>query len=245
MKDKIDDSDVESRRSKRSGRRMSLGRRAAYAIGKPAVRFILFALKSTYRIDRSIGAGISARILDGEKRVYLPIYWHGQQIPCAQYIKGWLKRGFKAAFIISPSVDGEVPASIARSWGGQVIRGSSHDTGALVLRDAVALMKEGVSIISNPDGPLGPGFEVKTGTVLVARLAGAAVVPIACAASRAWTLDRWDDFMIPKPFAKIVIAVGEPIEVPKSTPTTDLEDIRDTVQAAMDTLVEEARARLA
>jgi lysophospholipid acyltransferase (LPLAT)-like uncharacterized protein len=71
------------------------------------------------------------------------------------------------------------------------------------------------------------------------------VVPIACAASRAWTLDRWDDFMIPKPFAKIVIAVGEPIEVPKSTPTTDLEDIRDTVQAAMDTLVEEARARLA
>ena len=245
MSDKIDYSDVESRRSKRSGRRMSLGRRTAYAVGKPIVRFILFALRSTYRIDRSIGADISERILAGEKRVYLPIYWHGHQVPCAQYMRGWLERGFEAAFIISASVDGEVPASIARSWGGHVIRGSAHDTGALVLRDAVAMMKKGVSIVSNPDGPLGPGFEVKTGTVLVARMAGAPVIPIVCAANRAWTLDRWDEFLIPKPFAKVVIAVGEPIEVPKSTPTTELEGIRDIVQAAMDELLEEAQARVA
>ena len=245
MNDKIDYSDVESRRSKRSGRRMSLGRRTTYALGKPLMRFIIFALTSTYRVDRSIGAEIGERVLAGDKRVYLPIYWHGHQVPCALFIRGWIKRGLRAAFVISASVDGEVPASIAKSWGGRVIRGSAHDTGALVLRDAIAMMKDGVSIVSNPDGPLGPGFEVKTGTVLVARMGGAPIIPIVCAANRAWTLDRWDRFLIPKPFAKVAIAVGEPIEVPKSTPAGELDAVRDTVQAAMDTLLEQAEARVA
>ena len=245
MNDKIDYSDVESRRSKRSNRRMSLGRRTAYAVGKPLLRFIILVLTSTYRIDRSIGADIGKRILEGEKRAYIPIYWHGHQVAGAQLMRDWLKRGFQAAFLISASVDGEVPASIARSWGGQVIRGSAHDTGALVLRDSVGLMKQGVSIVTNPDGPLGPGFEVKPGTVLVARMGNAPVIPVACAASRAWTLDRWDHFMIPKPFARVAIAVGEPIDVPRTLPTTELGGVRDEVQAAMDSLLEAAQARVA
>ena len=245
MSDKTDYSDVESRRSKRSGRRMSFGRRTGYALGKPLLRFIIFVLNATYRMDRSIGADVAERILTGEKRVYLPIYWHGHQVPGALLMKRWLKRGFKAAFLISASVDGEVPSSVARSWGGQVIRGSAHDTGALVLRDSVAKMKEGVSIVSNPDGPLGPGFEVKTGTVLVARVGNAAIVPIVFAASRAWTLKRWDKFLIPKPFSKVAVAVGEPIEVPRSTPANELEGVRDEVQAAMDSLLEQAQAKVA
>lgn len=114
-----------------------------------------------------------------------------------------------------------------------------------MLRDAVGLMKEGISIINNPDGPLGPGFEVKTGTLLVARLGNAPVIPIVCAASCAWTLDRWDSFLIPKPFAKVAIAVGEPIEVPGSTPMSELEKVRDSVQAEMDRLLKEAQARVA
>ncbi len=245
MSDKIDYSDVESRRSRRSGRRMSFGRRTAYAVGKPLMRFIIFVLTATYRLDRSIGADVDDRLLRGDKRLYIPIYWHGHQVPCAPLIRDWLKRGFEAAFVISASVDGEVPASIAESWGGRVIRGSAHDTGALVLRDAVGLMREGVSIVNNPDGPLGPGYEVKTGTVLVARMGGVPIIPITCAASSAWTLDRWDKFLIPRPFAKVVVAVGEPIEVPRSMPTTELENMRDTVQEAMERLLEEAQAKVA
>ena len=242
MNDKPDFSDVESRRSKRSGRRMSFGRRSGYAIGKPLLRLILFLLTLTYRFDRSIGGDVGEKL--DKSRPYIPVYWHGHQVVCAQVIRGWIRRGLKSAFVISASVDGEVPASIARSWGGEVIRGSAHDTGALVLRDAVGLMKQGYSIVTNPDGPLGPGFQVKTGTVLVARMGNAPVVPMVCAASRAWTLDRWDQFMIPKPFARIVVAVGEPIEVPRSLPADQLETVRDEVQAAMDSLLEQARARL-
>jgi len=240
MNEKPDYSDVEMRRSKRSGRRMSLGRRTAYAIGKPLLRVILFVLNVTYRFEKVIGSDIADRIVADRSRSYVPVYWHGHQIAGSHLIRDWMRRGFKAGFVISASVDGEVPASIAKSWGAEVIRGSAQETGALVLRDAVEMMKRGVSIVTMSDGPLGPKHQIKTGTVLVARMGDAPMVPIACAASRAWTTNTWDSFMIPKPFARIVIAVGEPIEVPRGLPASGLEDMRDKMQAAMETLLEEA-----
>lgn len=236
MSDKPDYSDVEMRRSTRSGRRMSFGRRSAYAIGRPLLRFFLFVLTSTYRFEKVSGKDIADRIVADHGRAYVPVYWHAHQIACSQLIRNWMRRGFKAGFVISASVDGEVPAALARSWGAEVIRGSAQDTGALVLRDAVGLMKRGVSIVTNPDGPLGPKFQIKTGTALVARMGNAPVIPIVCAASRAWTMSTWDSFMIPKPFARIFIAVGEPIEVPRSLPTNELESIRDKMQSAMEAL---------
>ena len=244
MDHKPDYSDVEMRRSKRSGRRMSVGRRTAYAIGKPLLRLILFVLTSTYRFEKAIGDDIANRILADRDRAFVPVYWHGHQIAGSHLVRDWIRRGFKAGIVVSASVDGEVPAAIARSWGAEVIRGSAQETGALVLRDAVALMKRGVSIVTMSDGPLGPKWQIKTGTVLVARMGDAPIVPIVCAASRAWIMGTWDSFMIPKPFARIVLAVGEPIEVPRTLPASELENVRDEVQAAMESLVKEVENRV-
>jgi lysophospholipid acyltransferase (LPLAT)-like uncharacterized protein len=244
MNEKPDYSDVEMRRSKRSGRRMSFGRRTAYAIGKPLLRLILFVLTSTYRFEKIIGSDIADRILSDRDRAYVPVYWHGHQIAGSHLVRDWIRRGFKAGIVVSASVDGEVPAAIARSWGAEVIRGSAQETGALVLRDAVAMMKRGVSIVTMSDGPLGPRWQIKTGTVLVARMGDAPIVPIVCAASRAWTMSTWDSFMIPKPFARVLVAVGEPIEVPRTLPASELESVRDEVQAAMESLTKDAEDRV-
>jgi lysophospholipid acyltransferase (LPLAT)-like uncharacterized protein len=143
---------------------------------------------------------------------------------------------------VSASVDGEVPARIARSWGAEVIRGSAAHTGALVMRDAQQMMKNGVSLVTTSDGPVGPRFQVKSGTVLMARIGGAPLVPIACAAKRAWYMDTWDRFVIPKPFARICVAIGEPIEVPRSLPMDEIEGIRDRLQKAIDSLIDECHA---
>ena len=245
MNEKPDYSDVEMRRSKRSGRRMSLGRRTAYALGKPLLRFLLFVLTATYRFEKVIGSDVADKVVADRDRSYVPVYWHGHQIPGSHLIRDWIRRGFKAGFVISASVDGEVPAAIAKAWGAEVIRGSAQETGALVLRDAVEMMKRGVSIVTMSDGPLGPKHQIKTGTVLVARMGNAPLVPIACAASRAWTTNTWDSFIIPKPFARIVIAVGEPIEVPRGLPASGLADKRDEMQAAMEALLEAAEAAAA
>jgi len=244
MNDKPDYSNVETRRSKRSGRRMSPGRRLAYAIGTPLLRIFLFVLTATYRFEKVIGSEIADKIVADRDRPYVPVYWHGHQIAGSHLLRDWIRRGFKAGFVISASVDGEVPAAVARSWGAEVIRGSAQETGALVLRDAVEMMKRGVSIVTMSDGPLGPKHQIKTGTALVARMGDAPMVPIVCAANRAWTMNTWDSFMVPKPFARIVLAVGEPIEVPRGLPASGLEDKRDEMQVAMEALLEEAQRQV-
>jgi lysophospholipid acyltransferase (LPLAT)-like uncharacterized protein len=201
-------------------------------------------LTRSYRFQNIIGSDVADRVISDTGRAYVPVLWHAQQIVVTHIVRSWVGRGFKASYIISASVDGEMVADITRSWGIEVIRGSAQNTGTLVLRDAMQMMKRGVSVATNSDGPLGPPFEIKAGTVLMARVAGAPMVPIVCAASSAWTLNTWDHFMIPKPFARIIVAVGEPIDVPRDLPVREIESVRAKVQAAMESLASEAQQQL-
>ena len=218
---------------------MSTARRVYYFLGLPVLRGLIRLLTSTYRVRKVIGAEhIEAFIADGA--VCAPCYWHQHHVVGSTLIRGWLRRGFKACFLVSGSVDGEVPERVARAWGAEVIRGSANQSGALALRDMQQMMKKGYSIVTTADGPRGPKYEFKLGAILMARIAGVPIVPLACAADRAWYLERWDNFMIPKPFANIVIAVGEPYPIPPDTPLDALEPHRVHVQAAVMSLMAES-----
>ena len=173
-----------------------------------------------------------------------PCYWHQHHVIGSTLIRSWVRRGFKACFLVSGSVDGEVPERIARAWGAEVIRGSANQSGALALRDMQRMMKDGYSIITTADGPRGPKYEFKMGAILMARIARVPVIPIACAAERAWYLDRWDDFMVPKPFSRIVLAVGEPYAIPADAPLDNLGPHRVAVQEAVMSLMRESEAAL-
>lgn len=236
-----DFSDVETRRSTRSRRKMSFARRLYYLLGLPLLKAVFALLTSTYRVQKVIGSEIAEKIIDDQHTVYAPCYWHQHHVLCSRLMRDWIGRGFKACFLVSASVDGEVPARIARSWGAEVIRGSANQTGALVLRDMQQMMKKGISIITTADGPNGPKYEFKPGAVLMARIGGAPMVPLACAADRSWHLNRWDDFMIPKPFARVVLAVGEPIEVPRNASMEQLEEYRLQMQYATNALMAESK----
>ena len=103
------------------------------------------------------------------------------------------------------------------------------------------IMKEGISIITAADGPLGPKYEFKIGVALMAKIGSAPIIPISCAADRAWRLNRWDNFMIPKPFSKVVIAVGEPHYIPKQCSLIELEEHRQQVQDKMNNLMRDVK----
>jgi len=223
---------------------MSAGRRAYYALGMPVLRFIFWLVSASYRVQKIIGEEIADRIIADQKTVYAPCYWHQHHVLCSNLMRSWIRRGFRACFLVSASVDGDVPARIARSWGAEVIRGSANQTGALVLRDMQQKIKEGVAIVTTADGPNGPKYEFKPGAVLMARIGGTPLVPLACAADRAWYLNRWDDFMIPKPFARVVLAVGEPVEVPRDASMQRLEDYRLQMQYATNALMQESKLLL-
>jgi hypothetical protein len=235
---------IESRRSRASLRRMTSLRRLYYFLGLPLLRGALRLLWWTYRVEKVIGADVAERIL-AHGTVCAPCYWHQHHILCTSLIRGWIRRGFRASFLVSASVDGDVPARIAKAWGAEVIRGSANQTGALVMRDMHQAMKRKVSIVTTADGPSGPQYEFKAGPVLMARIASVPLLPMACAADRAWYLKRWDSFMIPKPFARIVLAVGEPVEVSRDTPLDRIDDYRLRMQNAVNRLMEQSKKVLA
>jgi lysophospholipid acyltransferase (LPLAT)-like uncharacterized protein len=210
----------------------------------PLVRFVFYVLHSTYRVEKVIGSEVVEQILADKEQVYAPCYWHQHHVLCSSLLRQWIRRGFRACFLVSASVDGEVPARIARSWGADVIRGSANQTGALVLRDMQQMMKRGISIVTTADGPNGPKYEFKSGAVLMARIGAAPLVPLACAADRAWYLDRWDNFMIPLPFARVVYAIGEPITVPSDTPVNAMEEFRVRMEDATNSLMQQSNEAL-
>ena len=239
-----DPSDLESRRSASSSRRLSPGRRLYYFVGLPIMFGAIKLLWWSYRVEKLIGKEIADKLIE-DQTVCTPCYWHRDLVLGNWLIYQWIQRGFRAGFTISASVDGDVPSQIAKRWGAEVIRGSANNTGALVLRDVQGKIKEGVSFIAFADGPTGPKYRFKPGVVLMARIGHAPMVPIGCAADRAWHLNRWDDFVIPKPFARVVLAVGEPVVMPEKIPVNEMEAYRLQMENAVNSLVRQSKDELA
>ena len=227
----------------RSTRRLTRGRLSLYKILLPVGLSLLRLVWGWSRVVRVIGAEHIAAALRRSPS-FIPVYWHQHQLFCVKHLLEQRSAGLKLGFLISPSVDGEIGAMIVRSLGGEVIRGSSTHTGARALRDYYhALAHEGVSPAITPDGPRGPPWKFKPGAVLLAQLSGRPMIPLGYAASRAWKI-KWDRFVIPQPFSRIAIAVGEPVYVPKGLDAAALERIaldmeqrlRGVFRAAVDVL---------
>jgi len=222
---------------------MTPARRLYYFLGMPILRALTRLLVWSYRYETIIGEEHIEPFLDGTTNC-APAYWHQHHVLCSSQVRRWIRRGFKACFLISGSVDGEVPERIARAWGAEVIRGSANESGSLALRDQHAMMKKGYSIVTTPDGPQGPKHELKTGVMLMARIGGVPIVPVACAAERAWYLDRWDSFMVPKPFSRVSVAIGKPYQIPAGTPLDEIEPHRLNVQRAVMSLMQDCEDQL-
>lgn len=71
----------------------------------------------------------------------------------------------------------------------------------------------GENTIIAPDGPDGPAYVPKPGVAYIARKANALIVPIGGYCRHAYRLNRWDQYVIPLPFSRVSIHVGEPFGV--------------------------------
>jgi lysophospholipid acyltransferase (LPLAT)-like uncharacterized protein len=169
-----------------------------------------FILEVLWRTSRLKIVGLERlETLLKEQGAVVPVFWH--QHICSNRIAG-----MKPGFMISPSVDGQAPTMLAELYGAHVVRGSGSYTGVRAVRGVYnAIVKEGISPTITPDGPRGPRFEMKPGAIFTAQISGKAVVPIAYASSPAKLLRTWDKFVIPAPFARLRIAIGEPYFPPK------------------------------
>ena len=116
--------------------------------------------------------------------------------------------------MISQSRDGEMVARVVDILGWCPVRGSSTRGGGAALRKLKDLACAGYNIGHIVDGPKGPFGVVKAGLLRIAQVAGKPVVPTITSAQKKWVFNSWDRFMVPKPFARVIIRFGEAIDVP-------------------------------
>jgi lysophospholipid acyltransferase (LPLAT)-like uncharacterized protein len=194
------------------------------ALGAVAVR----ALVATLRVRREEAA---VAPLWAARSPIIYAVWHGRILLLPRL---YGRRG--SHVLTSRSRDGELVARWMTRFGLVPVRGSSTRGGGEALRQLARALREGGEVVVVPDGPTGPREVLKSGVIALARLSGAPIVPTAVGASREWRLGSWDEFRIPKPFARCVVRFGEPIFIPTGAARATLEAIRKDVEAALQSL---------
>ena len=218
--------------------------RLTYSLLAVVLKLVIRTIWSTCRVTNIVGEENVQRVT-GDDKAFIPCYWHQHIMFGSWYMFQLIKRGIRIGFLVSPSKDGEIAANVIKSWGGTVIRGSETRTGALAMRDMYNLIaREKVSPAINTDGPQGPLHVFKVGDLMLSQFTKAPLLPLAYAASSAWYLHSWDRFMIPKPFSRIAIVIGEPFTTPKGLRAEDLEPQRLQMENALKDLTRQAEALL-
>jgi len=187
---------------------------------------VLRALGALWRIDRSGLAEHDAVLARGERCIFA--LWHARLLPLV-----YSHRGRGVAVLVSRHRDGELITRIVERLGFVTARGSSTRGGEEGLREMLDWAERGRGLAITPDGPRGPAEVVKPGLLYLASRSGLPVLPVASASSSGWRLRSWDGFRIPHPFARVVVAYGPPIAVPKDLDRDALEACRLEVEAAI------------
>jgi lysophospholipid acyltransferase (LPLAT)-like uncharacterized protein len=76
------------------------------------------------------------------------------------------------------------------------------------------------------------------GAAAAARLSGAVLLPISYSATGRRVLSSWDRFVIPFPFTRGIVRVGQPIEVARDAGEDELEHVRRRLEADLISLTD-------
>lgn len=147
------------------------------------------------------------RLVDGRKP-FIFLLWHEALLPLL-----WRHRGQQVAIVVSEAREGRYLGDYAQRHGYHLVPGSSTRGGTRALLGAIRALDDGCTIAITPDGPRGPRRDLKPGVVRAAQRAGAMILPLHATTRSAWHLGSWDRMLVPKPFAQIELAYGEPFGV--------------------------------
>lgn len=177
------------------------------------------------------------RAVEASGRQPILALWHGRILPATLYFRD---RGVVA--MTSQNFDGEWIARLMARFGYEAARGSTSRGGARALVQMKRAAARGKPVAFTVDGPRGPARVAQPGAVWLAGATGQPIVPFHIEASRAWTARSWDGSLVPKPGARLAIAIGAPIEVPSEPDAAAIESGRAHLERVL--LELEARATL-
>lgn len=190
-------------------RRFAWLARLEIAAGSLAIWAVLALLGATVRWTRRGSEELERRWSGGEP--VLMAFWHGRSI-----MVPFVYRGRGACIMNSSHRDGEIVSRVLARLGIDATRGSSTRGAVPGLLGLVRAHRRGLDLALIPDGPKGPAGVAKGGAAELALATGAPLFPMGVSCSRGWRLPTWDRMMVPLPFARMVLVVGEPLRAQPS-----------------------------
>jgi len=147
----------------------------------------------------------------GEQAIFA--FWHQSTFTMFNYYKGK-----KIAMIPVDNYLGSILTRFAKSFGFRTIRYPQSGTPAEKIEALAKLIKAikegwdcGVAVDGPPDEQL---YKAKPGIFFIASRTGYPILPAAIYYERAVTMGfRWDKYLIPLPFSRATLVIGEPIYV--------------------------------
>ena len=173
-----------------------------------------------------------------EGKPFILSFWHGR-ILMMPYC--W-RRTDLTNMLISGHRDGRLISQTVKHFGIDTVVGSASKGGAQATRRLIKLMREGGVVGITPDGPRGPRMRVSEGTIALARLSGAPILPTTYSSRRRRVVNSWDRFIVALPFSHGVFLWGDPIYVPRDADAETMEAKRLEVEEAMNALADRADA---
>jgi len=209
--------------------------------GRPARWLIAFGFRllrlwaRTLRYEIEDRAGIVGKPIAEN---YIGALWHNRLLLFPFVLRRFFSNRHGAA-LISASRDGELLADAIKRFGFDVVRGSSSRLGASAILQLTDVLASGHDVVITPDGPRGPAYELGAGIIFLAQKSGAAVLPVNMEYSNCWRIRSWDQFIVPRPFGKVRVIIGQPHRVKSTSTDAEFETERLRLQNAMMALVEQ------
>ncbi|MDH4199429.1 MAG: hypothetical protein OEV66_03525 [Spirochaetia bacterium] len=127
----------------------------------------------------------------------------------------------------------EVGIKTLHNRGFQVLDASLGKQSSAIIH-FIKKIKDGNAALIAPDGPHGPIYKAKPGSVFIGGKTGSPIIPLGFAFSRKIQGPNWDDFSLPLPFSKIIVMVGEPLDAPQDS--TKLKEFSLILENRLDML---------
>lgn len=218
-------------------RARALRERILLALAPRLISAVLRFLGRTVRLEYVGADELFARWAAAQPS--LIAFWHDRLVmmPVAY-------RGQGMCILNSPSRDGEIATRAVARWGIRSVRGSASRGGARGFLALVHAYRRGSDLALVPDGPRGPRHVAKPGVIHVARATGAPLFPVSYAASSVWRLGSWDRMLVPRPFARVCVFVGEPMLVPRATDDEMIESLRQELERRLNEATAAAEVHL-
>lgn len=192
---------------------------------------LLRLLHATWRVEVR-GPGLTPDFWKAHESIIL-VFWHNRQLMAPlSYRRLGSRHGRRPMHVlISQHRDGRIIAQAMRYFGIDSVAGSSTRGGAKALRNLIRRIRAGSHISITPDGPRGPVYGFKPGTLELAQLSGAPIVLLALSARRSWQFGSWDRMILPKPFTRVVIEVSAPLKCQRTDSEQEFEKHRSRLES--------------